>query len=245
MGGLLLTSKVSDDFSLGKAEQLIPGGLENRVIRYHTNLISVDLEELKAFFKSYDHLVNVEGKSTRAVAEFFLDQFLRKLGQSRNFDNLTVYEGDPEQPVVRGGYRFEFIDKGKAMRVYDNYTGRHLTEIARLVEIRRGEERQVIICDPRVGRSPKKKFSRRIRAAKVFLEGVDEYTLSYMLVYSLDIFNRAASFNDVSKFLKYNKNNLCLVYSAPVQALTGLGQYVLELILAEQRLKDSGSPQHC
>ena len=107
-------------------------------------------------------------------------------------------------------------------------------------DIKRGRERQIILCDPRASRNPQKRFGSRIRVVKELLGG--GYTLSYMIIYANDTFQKALLPNsrlyktnpmyksDVAEYLRQSSTNLFLVYSATTSTLTKFGQTVLARI---------------
>lgn len=240
MNRLLLNSSLSDDVNLGNSEQFIPKDpdLEDRIIRFKTRFKEVDPDEIDAFFKSYDHLQKVEGKSTRAAAEFFLERFFEE--RRGNFDYLGYIEGQPGSTRETSNYIYEFIDNGRGIRVYNSDRSQVVTEISRLVEIRKGEEKQIVLCDTRANRSTKTKFKTRIKTAKELIGG--GCTLSYMFIYASDVFNKAVSPNkrrytsnpefksDIEEYLRKSYSNLLLVYSTTTFHIDEIGKKVLARI---------------
>ena len=243
MNGLLLNSDISDDFSLGASEKYIPEDIElkNRIIRFKTPSIrEIDPIEMEDFFKNYDTLAGVQGKSTKAAAEFYLEKFFKGVQERKCFDEVRYIEDNPGNFQERTNFLYEFFDNGRSIRVYDKMSPRKtITEISRLVEIKRGNKKHVILCDPTANRNPKTKFKNKIGPVKEMLEG--GYTFSCMLVYASDMFKKyLLPYNQhvydpaypsyIEKYLSFNDTNMILVYSTATPHLKIIGENVLNRI---------------
>lgn len=236
----LLDSSVSVPFSLGSCEQFMPHepDLEGRIIRFRTNTDQVDFSNFRDFLNGYDHLADVEKKQTHAVAEFFLERFFEQLASRALFD--VCYVESPHGTIYnKGKYCYEFVDHGRTIKVYTPDKSQVVTEISRLVEIKKGGARQYVLCDPHITSSYGTRLSRKIDAAKDLI-GRD-VTLSYMLAYLSDIFKRELSLaarekgkshssQNVVNYLKFSSTNLVLVYSGTTLFFKELGQMAHSLM---------------
>jgi len=241
MYNLLLNSYVSDDFSLGYSEKYIPEDedFKKRIIRFKTpSEKEINPIEIENFFRSYDHLDKIRGKSTRAMSEFYLEKFFEKIKNEWDFDDVKYIEGMPGSSQEKTNFLYKFFDNGRSIRVYDINKEHPVTEISRLVEIRKDETRHAIICIPSANRNPIIEPGKKIKAVKELLGR--GYILSCMCTYSIDIFNKYISpkrkqFNFdpkhpsfIEKYLAFNQANLLLVYSATTPHLKRIGENVLE-----------------
>jgi len=244
MYGMLLNSQLSDEFCIGPNERLISPDLEERIIRFRTSIREVNYAEIESFFRAYEHLENVQGKSLWAVAEFFLEKFFERVRKTGRFDYVRYIEDSPKAIRKTDNFICQFADNGRSIKVSEKDSRRDVTQISRLVEIKRGRERQIILCDPRVNRNPQKSFGSRIKVVRELLGR--GYTLSYMIVYANEMFQKALSprsrlyktnpmyKSDVAEYLRQSPTNLFLVYSATAPTFTEFGQTVLDRIKTPQ-----------
>lgn len=244
---MLLTQKFSDDFSLGDAEQHIPEDLRSYVIIYKIDLTQSDLEAMVQRF-TYSEGSLDKGRARIIIAEYLLEDFLRKVGREGDFDDVFIYRRYPGSSFARAGYRFTAVEDGMRIQVYNDATREKITDIPNLAQIRMGIFKHFVICDCRTAKSPLIKLDERIKAAKAYLSLPYKIVLSYMLVYPQDVFidalqtaeqwhkgKRQLCRSDITEFLRQGMFDIyeprfCLVYSATSSELISLGKHVLEIV---------------
>jgi len=233
----LLNSSVSVDFNIGPCERLIPHDLENRIIRYETAFDMSDLPQIEEFFRTYDQIREVEGKATKAVAEYFLESFFGQV-QAKGWVDVSYFGGEPGETISVNGLFYEFVDNGKAFRVFRNETkDQAITEVSRLVEVRRGKRKQAVICDARTTKNPAAD-KNKIMAVRNLLG--KETEICYLGACSINTFQKyvrskvtrgrfeKSPRSRITTYLSSNPLNLALVYSATSEGLNTLGSAVLE-----------------
>ena len=268
MAGVLLDSSFSDNFSLGEEEKLIPKSLEGRIIKYkiresYTNGSDRAVEEIVGFFHKhantgFTNIKEAQSKHLGILARFFLDQFFGKISQ-RGI-SVAYFEKEPDYLLHEEGcpYIYHFVDDGRTIYAHreekkkeeeikdgeEKESVNRLTEIPRLVEIRKGSLRQLVICDPKPSRAQELKYNKKIESIQPLLVGKDDYLLSYMVVNTSDVFRESLSRKKVIYFLNHrpanlpaNINpanlhpvNLYLVYSITSVELKSLSDYILKKI---------------
>ena len=238
MSIMLLNSSVSDEFSLGPAEEFISGDLENRIIRFKTNLDDVNPAELEAFFRTYDELEKVDNKYIVAMREFFLEKFFQKV-RSMGLSEVNFFKGEPGPIQEQRNCRYQFIDNGKGIKFYDEQNN-PVSEISRIVEITRGRKRHIIVCDPKVNKVLRPRYVSKLRRVQELFGG--DYTISYMVVYASDAFAMDVSLSGkylrpnpmykskVAEYLNVHDTRMVLVYSATSQDLAKRGREILSRI---------------
>jgi hypothetical protein len=218
---LLLTSKYSDDFSLGYREGNINKDLESRIIKFRTQ--KPDLHKMNDFLKMYDKIEKDPKNALRAVYEFYIEKFFEKIKDK--FDSVNYIESAPGYTLDREELSYEFCDNGKKIIARSKDKSQTIAEIPRLVKLNKNEINHYVLCVPLINKMPTEKYSNKIEAAKNLIGRND--TLSYMVVYTIDTLvnviapktrkyleDPVTNMNSAEEFLRKSNTNLFLVYSA-------------------------------
>lgn len=233
MGKFLLDSKSSVNFNLGTAQQLIPPTLEERIIRF--KVPRIDLSELANFFGAYSNIN--EDSVCGAVAEFFLEKFFESVKNTGRFDSVNYFEGIPGEVYSSGHVSYEFIRGAKTIKAYNKDKSQIITEISRIIDIRKDNDRHVVICDPRGRGNLKRNPYPNLKVARELTRGSfksgHDTTSSFMPVYAIDMFGKELSNKSYSGLLPYfqeHSRDICLTYSLNSVGVSKLGLKALKLL---------------
>ncbi len=224
----------------GGIESLIPAdeSLRDRIILNRSVLHAVDTASLGKFFASYNEK-RVAERATRIAGEYLFEQFLASCVKRGIIDEVSYIEEEPGTEIKTRNYRYCFTDGGRTIDVYPASSTAPLTELARLVTLRKGHEEQTIMCNIQMTHNYHldRKLGDRIRASKELLG--KNASLFPTCIYTKDVFALRlqpqeqrpvplAFSSDAIAFLDYNAQNLLLIYSATSKEMKTLGQVGLE-----------------
>ncbi len=236
---LLLTSDFSDDFGLDYPKY-IGKDSRNRIIKAKVSSRDLDLEDLVDFFISDSFVIEHPARAGNTLALYCLERFFERLREIGKFDEVSFVNAKPGASYEIGNNVFEFLADGKAMHVYDKDKSHRLAEIFRVVEIRKRQNNQAVICDVKTGSGKFPSIPNKIAAVRTFLGS--SFTFSYMICVPIDTFRmgivrkhnlekRGYQLNSdlrIEDFLAYNHTNLCLVFSPMTPYFNSIGSLVLE-----------------
>lgn len=229
MYGMLVTSRFSDDFELK-----MPASMSNeylkRILKHHVDLENVDREEAKTFIKQYDELLKAFGKPVHAIGEYFVSKFFDKVRKAGTFDEVDFFRGDPGIDYEKDGVVYRFLNGGYSIFACHSGTDNVIGEVSRVAKVRRGKEKQYIICDTRVGDVTKtKSFAPKRQIVKGLLG--HDFSMSYMISLSKDGFVGSQERNQLPQnHLAFSDKNLLHVLACTTEELSFLGYDLVDEI---------------
>ena len=238
----ILNFFASDEINLGSNERFLPRDLdlERRIIKFKTELTGLSPGEVEKFFRQQG-AESDEGKAVRFMSEYLLEQFFGKAFGKKLLDEVRYVEGAVGVPHNLKGMSYEFSNSGRTIIFYDE-NHRRITDISRLVRVRRGSRVEYIVCDPKVNRDPHiAGVVPRFKAAKAIAG--PGFWINYLVVLSHDGFGTHASPNsriyrknpqytsNIGAYLSLYPNSLLLIYSSDTQAIERYGREIMSGIL--------------
>jgi len=201
--------------------------LEDRLITVNTHPSNVDWKRVNELIRL--NLVEPH-HLTKMIGLSFLEEFIGEIEKNGIFEKITFVKDIPGSRYSFDGWSYIYGTDGLTLRAIEGST-EYNTDITRLIEVIDKGKRHYIICDFVLGRNTEIRMDpKKLDFVKEFAKsrGSEEFTVSYMHIYTINNFQTCAANNKVRLSVSSlmtplaNRNNLAMVFSLTDKKLSEL-----------------------